>query len=70
MKTNIIIKGTHCNSCKMLIEDVCKEVEGVSSCEVNFQTGETVVEHNENLDWGKLKKEIESLAEYKVEINK
>ena len=70
MKTKIIIKGTHCNSCKALIEDFCKEVEGVSSCEVNFQTGEMVVEHNENLDWGKLKKEIESLAEYKVEINK
>ena len=28
MKTTLTIKGTHCNSCKALIEDVCKEILG------------------------------------------
>lgn len=67
MKTTIItIKGTHCSSCKALIEDVCSEIKGVKSCTVNFQTGETVVEHDETLDWQLFKKEIEGLGQYKL----
>ncbi len=66
MKTSITIQGTHCNACKMLIEDVCKDVLGVQACEVNFQTGETIVDHDESLDWNVLTKEIEDLGDYKV----
>lgn len=64
--TTITIQGTHCNACKLLIEDVCSEIKGIKSCTVNFQTGETVVEHDEALDWQAFKKEIESLGNYKV----
>lgn len=64
--TTITIEGTHCNACKSLIEDVCSEIKGVKSCAVNFQTGETVVEHDENIDWQEFKKEIESLGQYKL----
>jgi copper chaperone CopZ len=67
--TTITIKGTHCNSCKLLIEDVCKEIKGVQSCVVNFQTGETIIEHDENLDWQALKKEIEGLGNYTINLN-
>jgi len=67
MKTTLIIKGTHCNSCKMLIEDICKEIPGIKSCNVNFETGITEIEYEENVDWQKFKKEVESLG-YKVEI--
>lgn len=66
MQTTITIKGTHCNACKALIEDVCKDINSVRSCLVNFQTGETVVEHEENIDWQAFKKEIESLGQYKL----
>ena len=66
MQTKITIKGTHCNACKMLIEDACKDIKGVTSCTVNFQTGETIVEHEQNMDWNLLKKEIEALGDYKV----
>lgn len=69
MKTKITIQGTHCNACKALIEDVCKDVEGINSCNVNFQTGETEIDHENNLDWQKLKQEIESLGQYKLELN-
>lgn len=67
MQTTITIQGTHCNACKALIEDVAKDIKGVKSCTVNFQTGETVVEHDEDVDWQALKKEIEGLGQYKVE---
>ena len=66
MKTIITVKGTHCNSCKQLIEEVCSEMPGVKSCSVDFKTGKTVIEHEGKLDLKKLKKEIEGLGEYKV----
>jgi len=68
--TTINIKGTHCDSCKLLIEDVCKEIKGVKECTVNFKTGETKIEHDESFDWQIFKKEVESLGAYKVEVNK
>lgn len=69
MKTIAIIKGTHCNSCKLLIEDVCRDMEGVQSCEVDLQTGATVIEHDERFQQNLFKQEVEGLGEYKVEFN-
>ncbi|MEK6899617.1 MAG: heavy metal-associated domain-containing protein [Nanoarchaeota archaeon] len=66
MKTTITIKGMHCKSCKMLIEDACSEIAGVKSCTVDFNTGKAVIEHDGKLDLKKVKKEIEGLGEYKV----
>ncbi len=68
MKTIITIKGTHCTSCKELIEDVCRDISGVIKCSVNFKTGKTEIEHSVKFDINKLEKEIESLGLYKVEI--
>lgn len=68
MNSIITVKGTHCKSCKMLIEEVCAEIPGVKSCTVDFKTGKTVIEHDEKLDLKKLKKEIEGLGEYTVLI--
>lgn len=69
MKTTITIQGTHCNACKVLIEDVASEIPGITSCSVNFQTGKTDVQYNEQADIEKFKKEVESLGKYRVEIN-
>ncbi len=66
MKTTLTIKGTHCSACKVLIEDVCSEMPGVKSCLVDFKTGKTILEHEPNVDIPKLKKEIESLGDYKI----
>lgn len=68
MKTVIKVQGTHCNSCKVLIEEVCSEMPGVKSCTVDFKTGKTVIEHEGKLDLKKLKQEIEELGEYKVQV--
>lgn len=69
MKTTLTIQGTHCASCKALIEDVCAEIPSITSCNVDFKTGTTEIEHDENVDWQKFKKEVEALGEYKVKLN-
>lgn len=65
--TNFNVKGMHCNSCKMLIEDVCKDVPGVQDCSVDFESGRATVTHDGSVDSSRLKKEIEALGEYKIE---
>lgn len=67
MTTVLKISGLHRNSCKWLIEDVCKDTKGVTSCNVNLASGETAIEHAEPLNFDVLKKAIESLGTYKVE---
>lgn len=67
IKTTFTIKGTHCTACKALIEEVAKENSCVIDINVDFSTGKTNIEHKDCLDWETLKKEIESLGEYKVE---
>lgn len=66
MRTEFKVKGMHCNSCKVLIEDVCNEIKGVKSCNVEVKTGKVVVEHDNSVDLNKVKKEIEGLGEYKI----
>jgi len=68
MKTIITVKGTHCNACRMLIEDICKESAGVTSCSVDFKTGKTTIEHDAKTDFKKIKFEIEKAGYYKVKI--
>ena len=68
MKTTITIKGTHCNACKMLIEDICKDVAGVKSCTVDFRSGKTTIEHEANVDLKRIKLEIERAGDYKVKL--
>ena len=66
MKTILTVKGTHCTSCKMLIEDVCSETKGVHSASLDFKTGKLAIEHDAAADLKGLKKEIEGLGKYKV----
>ena len=68
MKTIAVINGTHCNSCKMRIEDACKEIKGVISCSVDIKTGVTAIEHNEQFDADGFKHAIEQLGGYNVEF--
>jgi len=67
MKTELIIKGTHCRSCKILIEDVCSEFKEIKTCDLDFKTGKLVIDHEKELNLSKLKKEINSLGDYKIE---
>ncbi|HIH11876.1 TPA: heavy-metal-associated domain-containing protein [Candidatus Woesearchaeota archaeon] len=68
MKTTITVKGTHCQSCAVLIKDICSEIPGVVRCDVDVKTGKTVIEHTGKLDLAKIKKEIESVGKYTVVV--
>ena len=70
MKTIITIKGTHCESCKSLIEDVARDVPGIISCDVDFQTGKAKIEHTDKLDWSIFQKEIATVGAYSFESPK
>lgn len=39
------IKGMHCRSCELLVEDYLKELENVSKVEVNHSTGEAIIHY-------------------------
>ncbi|MBI4599768.1 cation transporter [Candidatus Uhrbacteria bacterium] len=68
MTKTIHVKGMHCASCKDVIEDICHDSAGIVSCTVNTETGEVAVdyEHEDNLI--ELKKEIDALGQYTVEL--
>lgn len=68
MRTILTIKGTHCQSCKMLIEDICKDIPGVKTCVVDFKTGKTTIEHESKDQLKKIKEEIEKAGDYKVKL--
>lgn len=67
MKKTFTIKGTHCNACKFLIEDIASEVTGLQSCVVDFKTGHTEIEYDEQFDWNQFKNEVETAGTYKVQ---
>ena len=69
MKTIATIMGTHCNSCKLLIEDVSRDIAGVQSCDVNLETGEVIIEHDEHFTPAVFKEEVEGLGGYSVTFN-
>ncbi len=66
MKSILTIKGTHCHSCKALIEEVALENPAIHSCSVDYETGRTEIEHDENVDWDAFGKEIAELGEYAI----
>lgn len=66
MHTLLTISGTHCESCKALIEDVASETAGIRSCSVDYRTGEARVEHDESVDWDAFSREIAQLGSYAV----
>lgn len=67
MKTVLKITGMHCASCKLLIEDVCKDIPGVTSCEVDLAGNTTTIEHDASVNVSKIKQKICSLGDYQVQ---
>lgn len=68
MTTTLRIEGMHCNSCKILIEDVCNEIPGVQSSEVHIEQGQVTIEHEPDLDIARVKDEIAKLGNYHVTL--
>src|SRR4030067_3797593 len=53
-KTNISIKGMHCPSCEVLIEDELLKVPGVKSTNVSYRDGKAEISHTERLDYRRI----------------
>ncbi len=66
MEKTINVKGMHCNSCNMLIEDAVSEIKGVESVKANFEKGKVIVKYDEDMLLDKIKIAIEKEG-YKVE---
>ncbi len=67
MKTTFKVPGMHCKACATLITEVSREFPTVHGVDVNLESKEVTLEHDENLDLTTWKKEIEALgADYKV----
>ncbi len=66
MKTIITVKGTHCNACQALIEDIANDIKGIHACAVDFTTGKTEIEYDKDANLQEFKKEVEELGNYAV----
>jgi len=68
LTTKLKIKGMHCASCKALVESVCRDVQGVQSCDVDVETGVATIIHDEIFEIERIKKGIIELGDnYSVE---
>jgi copper chaperone CopZ len=65
--TKFHVSGMHCSSCKLLLEDVCKDISGITACEVDHASSTMVVTHEDLFDTSLVKKEVEALGGYNIE---
>jgi len=67
MQTTFSIPGMHCSSCATMIKDVSAEFPEIKSANVDVQTKQVMLEHDDAFNVSKWKAEIEALGDaYKV----
>ncbi len=52
--TNVYIKGMHCRSCELLIEDELCSIPGVTQVKVNYSKGIAQVEHTKKVHYSEM----------------
>ena len=52
--TNVYIKGMHCRSCELLIEDELCSISGVTQVKVNYSKGVAQVEHSKKVHYSEM----------------
>ena len=57
-KTTVHIKGMHCRSCEILIEDELLKIPGIKKCVVNHTSGTAEIYHEKRLNEQKVSKAI------------
>lgn len=67
MHTTLTIKGTHCPSCKTLLEEILLENPSIRFCTVDYVSGRTEIEHDVPLDRAGLQRAISEVGEYIIE---
>jgi len=67
-RTILNVRGMHCQSCKMLAEDVLGDLEGVNSVNADVDAGTIEVEYDEGrVSEDQIKEEINNETDYSVE---
>jgi copper chaperone CopZ len=66
MKQTLKIKGMHCKSCKMLIEDALEEIDVKSNVNVEAETIELGYDESK-ISLEKIKSTIKAEGDYEVE---
>ena len=67
MNTTLVIPGMHCASCAALIKDVSSEFPSIKKIDVDVETKNVTIEHDESFDLQQWTQEIESLdPKYKI----
>jgi copper chaperone CopZ len=49
MKIKLNVKGMHCKSCEMLIQDSLKETNGIKSVKLDYKKGIAAIEFDEKI---------------------
>ncbi len=67
MNTTVSIPGIHCASCAALIKDVSSEFPSIKNIDVDVDTKNVIIDHDESLNMQKWTEEIEALdPKYKI----
>ncbi len=61
MQTIVSIPGIHCEGCTRLIEDVSKDIAGVTSAHADLASKNVTIEHDDTFNFQQWKEEIEAL---------
>jgi copper chaperone len=59
MTSTIKIKGMSCQHCVMAVTKALKEIEGLSSVNVDLQDGSATIEHSGPIDMNRVKSVVE-----------
>ncbi|MEK9165781.1 MAG: heavy-metal-associated domain-containing protein, partial [Patescibacteria group bacterium] len=67
-KTKFKIKGMHCNSCALLIEEKLKNMRGLIKAKISYDSGMGVIMYDENtIQETQIQGEIEKAGNYQIE---
>lgn len=61
-KTTVHIKGMHCRSCEILIEDELLKIDGVKSCRVSHKNGLAEIHYQNHLDNQAVEKAVQNVG--------
>ena len=68
METTVQIPGIHCASCAALIKDVSGDFPSIKNVDVNIDTKQVTLEHDDTFNLQEWSDEVEALDEkYNVE---
>jgi len=63
------VTGMTCHSCKKMIEMIAGDFSQIKKCDVDFKTGQGMVEYDDGFDPAQFKKEVDTVGNYSLQFN-